>query len=685
MKKKCVWISTMLLVLQSCETDLITPSAPNQLATSDIGLTSQAQVVTNTYYVDVNGNDAGDGSISKPFKTLRQAVSKVPVNQGYTLQLSAGTFIENSSIEVPLGVSVVGAGIDKTILKAASSFYYYPASPGYSLDKFLIRLNGVSPSNGNQVLKGFTIDGDGKKLHGGIYIRYRNNIKIDQIKVQNANFNGIWLWDVKDTKLKDSQIINSAWGNTGYCTGALNVGNLERVDIDNLTINESTGYGIKAIGPGGNNNIVNLTIHDSRVSVHPTGLWNAGMAPNIAIELWQVNLVGSEIYNTYVDNTISLVNSNATPSTGVKTIRVHHNTIDMETRAKGAGYGIELTVHDVEIDHNYFIKGTNGIANWDHAMQNWNIHHNTFYSLQGTYPGEILRSQKNGLHNVKLYNNTIEFTGTKTMNVVGIYGGNSNNVDIKNNLIINNNTAYSYYPNKLIHLEKTATLATLMVSNNLFYNLHLSTIAGIYTNNKVVDPQIVKTGNRPDAYYMPKAGSPLINSAMNVGYPFLDLAPDIGAFEYAPAATDNNLVELNLDSSDATLSGKLVSGYDAQALKSSYFYVPIGSGKNYTVPPPAAATFSFQLPKSDSYVVWAKIKAPTSSNQRYYIYNGNGKWFSWITGIQQEWKWVKVSEASSSTVFNFVKGNNQFKMAWLDENVKVDQVFITNNLNATPN
>ena len=488
----------------------------------------------NTFYVSTTGdNAAGDGTAAKPLKTLAFAITKVPVSQGYTIELSAGTFIENGLIEVPLGVNITGAGIDQTILKSASSFYYHPATPGYATDKFLISLNESSQQNGNQTLKGFTIDGDSKQLHGGIYVHNRTNVVIDGVKVQNTNFTGLWLWDVKNSKVKNTQFINCSWGSTSYCSGALNLGNVESVEVDHITVDESIGYGIKAIGPGGNNNIINVKIHDSRISVTPFGLWNNGSAPNIAIELWSVNLVGNEIYNNYVDNTISLVNSNATPSTGIQTIRVHHNTIDMDARAHGLGYSIELTIHDAEIDHNYFNKGTYGIANWDHPMQNWSIHHNTFYAIQGTYPGEIVRSQSSGLHTVKLYNNTIEFASDKTMNVVGVYGGTSENVEIKNNLFIDSNTSYSYYPNQLIHLENGAALNNLEVKNNLFDTLPVGSVPGAYLNNVMVpDPMIQKIGSRSETYYMPKAGSPLIGAGINVGLAFTGSTPDIGAYEY---------------------------------------------------------------------------------------------------------------------------------------------------------
>jgi hypothetical protein len=479
------------------------------------------------------------------------AVTKVAANQGHTIQVGAGTFIESGLVEVPLGVSIAGAGKDITIIKAASSFYYHPGDPGYGTDKFLISLREYNQLDGNQSLRNFTIDGDSKQLHGGIYVRYRNKVMIDQVKVQNTNFSGIWLWDVKDSQITNTQLVNCSWGSTGYCSGALNLGNVERVEIAQLNVNESTGYGIKAIGPNGYNNVFNLKIHDSYVSVNPFGLWNNGSAPNIAIELWQVNLVGCEIYNSYVDNTISLVNSNATPSTGIQTIRVHHNTIDMDTRSHGSGYGVELTIHDAEIDHNYFIKGSQGIANWDNPMQNWSIHHNTFYAIQGTYPGEVVRSQWSGLHNVKLYNNTIEFASDKTMNVVGVYGGTSDNLDIKNNLVLNSNTSYNYYQNEFIHSEHAATIGNLQVLNNSTTNLGagslLASLLGFLLPNPLInldvlpDPSVSKTGIRPQPFYLPATGSSLINAGRDVGFPYAGSAPDIGAYEFGAPALPNEL------------------------------------------------------------------------------------------------------------------------------------------------
>jgi hypothetical protein len=535
MRKIILWLSLAILLFQCHKTELTSPQNNQSLHLNQVDLNSMVTTTaSNSFYVSVTGSDAGNGSAANPWRTLGHAASNVPANQGFIIVLSAGTFVENAMVEIPNGVSVVGAGIDTTILKAASSLYYYPPYPEYDRYKFLINLHDTNQMNGNQTLSGFTIDGDEKKLHGGIFVRKRNNVIIENVKVQNTNFTGIWLWDVKDAKVRNSEIINASWGSTAYCSGALNLGNIENVEIYGIRINESRGYGIKAIGPAGNdiNNVINLKIHDSRVSVHPYGLWNNGQAPNIAIELCDVRMVGSEIYNTYVDNTISLITNRTLTSTGIQTIRVHHNRLDMITRANGAGYGVELTIHDAEVDNNYFLGGQYGIVNWDHAMQNWIIHHNTFFALENIYPGDIVRSQTSGLHNVKIYHNAVEFTGTKTMNVVGLYGGASNNVEIINNLFINNNTGYSYYPNELIHLENGASVSALAVKNNSFSRLPIGTVPGTYQGNLTSDPLLTLTGDRPFQYYMPKEESPLVNAGLHLGYNFHGSGPDIGVVEW---------------------------------------------------------------------------------------------------------------------------------------------------------
>jgi hypothetical protein len=68
------------------------------------------------YYVSLSGNNANDGSSSRPWRTIQYAATKVPANQGHTIKIAAGTFVENQ-ILVPQGVHVLGEGRDITIIK----------------------------------------------------------------------------------------------------------------------------------------------------------------------------------------------------------------------------------------------------------------------------------------------------------------------------------------------------------------------------------------------------------------------------------------------------------------------------------------------------------------------------------------------------------------------------------------
>ncbi|HMG94497.1 MAG TPA: Ig-like domain-containing protein [Chryseolinea sp.] len=514
-------------------------------------------IMAADYYVSTSGNDAsGNGSQGSPWRTLRFACTKVAANQGHTIRLSSGTYVEQQ-INVPTGVNVIGAGRDLTIIKSDPSFYYNPASPGFATDKLLMNVSSGSMTAGNQSIKDFTIDGDGKKLHGGIFLKNRSNVTIQGVKIQYTNFTGLWLWDVNDSRITDVQLKNCSWGSSSWCSGALAVANLLRVEIDHVSIDEGVGYGVKALGTTGPMHYVKF--HDNNVSVVPTGAWSGGSAPNIAFELWNVDMKGSEIYNNFFDNTVSLIMDQpqwATPK-GIQTIRVYNNVLDMEKRAGGNGYALEVSMHDIEIDHNHIHKGKYAIANWDtHGtkMSNWSIHHNTFYGIVNSYPGDIVRAQNTGFHNVKFYNNTVEFVGTGTTNLVASYGGTSENVEIKNNLIINSATAYNWYPNKLVYLEN-ATLSNLQVVNNFLVNQAVGTVPGTYTNNITTgDPKITKSGNRPSPYYVPAAGSPLIDAGLSLGLSFSGTKPDIGAYESGSSASTIAVTGVTVTPSAASLS-----------------------------------------------------------------------------------------------------------------------------------
>ncbi len=199
-------------------------------------------------------------------------------------------------------------------------------------------------------------------------------------------------------------------------------------------------------------------------------------------------------------------------------------------------------------------------------------------------------------------------------------------------------------------------------------------------------------------------GTTKLGEALTSPYSFAWASVPAGNYSLTAKATDNSgatsistavpvvvsdpstAFQLGLLSTDAVLSGGITLTSDPTASSGSYFAMPAGNGTNYYIPPSATATFNFQLPKTDTYFVWARVKSATVSNQGYYIYDGKGNWTNWQAGVNTNWTWVKLSDSSTGAVssFNFGQGLNQLQMAWNDDNVQIDRILITNDAMLVP-
>jgi hypothetical protein len=92
------------------------------------------------------------------------------------------------------------------------------------------------------------------------------------------------------------------------------------------------------------------------------------------------------------------------------------------------------------------------------------------------------------------------------------------------------------------------------------------------------------------------------------------------------------------------------------------------------------------MPVSDNYLVWVRVRSPSADNQRYFIDPGTGNWIPWEAGIHPTWSWVKVTDSTSGlpALYALKEGFNTFSMGWCDDNVQVDRILITNDLNFDP-
>lgn len=520
-------------------------------------------------YIATTGTDTGNCSNSASpcltfVYTMTQAVS------GDLVQAAAGTYVENNYISVPTNVDIRGAGIDLTIVRGASGLWDDFDDFDYEWDKSLFQYVSGSETQGDQYIKDLTIDGQGtayndgtgpthstllndRGMYGGVYIRYRNDVTVDGIKVRKCFFDAVMVFNTRDSKILNSTFIDNAYGQSAFASGNVMWGGdyNSNLEISGCTVNEGFGNGMKAFAGQPSQGTVTFNVYGNNISVTPTGQWAGGGAPNIAFENWGVEMANCELHDNYLDANISLVN-NDQDDDGVPTIRVYNNEMDMITRAAGDGYPLELSVSYAEVDHNYFIGGENAsISNYQSAIYptlatkytDWEIHHNVFIAPQATNPSFIVRMESEGSDNVYFYNNVVDIdniTGDgqsnhRAVGVIALVANSSSatNIQVKNNVIWSKSGGTeSPFSNRIFYLGTGASVSSSNVEYNQVNGLAVGSVSGVtYSNNGTATPGFTATGIKPLPYYKPTTSGNLDQTGVNVGLPFNGTAPSRGRYE----------------------------------------------------------------------------------------------------------------------------------------------------------
>ena len=494
------------------------------------------------YYVSVTGNDSNNGSQASPWRNISKAIASVPANAGHVINIGAGTFTESNYIYVPSGVSIIGAGSKQTKILVNKYFDLETTlndcsgqgGRGWntSIDQFVIQI----ASGSNQTFRGFAMDGQGRKNHGGIYMETGTKIIFDDLDIQNFKFTGLWVHNSVDTEVMNCYLKDNCYG-----TGGQDAGNIMFHANTNLLIHDNYiletgvmggkgGYGIKSYAKWHNNACFwqewdrnwnstanGMKIYNNTIIVPSLGTWLAGgnAVPDITIEFNSIGAVNCEIYNNNLNNHISLIGHGAN---NANSFNVHHNFFNLGNEYR---YTMEADAHGIEFHHNYVVGGNYPLAIWGNnaTVYNLRLHHNVFYA---TVPGLMINADHQEYSGFKFYNNTVYDT-QGISNIFGTSGGDGkySNVDIRNNLFIGNGAGF------------TNAGLTGNVSNNGFQGINP------YGNsNTTGDMKLMLTGNKPTTFFELQASSPAVNAGAAIaGYTDGSVGnPDLGAFEYGVAA-----------------------------------------------------------------------------------------------------------------------------------------------------
>lgn len=405
------------------------------------------------YHLSPDGSDKkGLGTSEFPWKCISYAINKV--SEGDTLFLDEGEYIEKQQLKLPSGISIIGSGIDKTIIR--SKYYFTIEKWEVNVDKFLFKVENSQ----NVCFRNFTLDGDSRSAYGGMFIDNTSYVSIHEIKLSNFNFCGLYWNNSENIEMSNFIVENCAWPNYNGCSGAIMIGNIRNGTIHDGLVMEDSGYGIKTnistwVHPHKLEAAIleNVDVYNIHFDMEPYGAWFGGIAPNFCLEYWNVVLRDCRIFNCYFNTCISLPSS--PKNKNGKTVEIFNNDFIMEFKPGVPSCAMEAGCPDMHIHHNYFKGGYYPLASFGGPVIGHKIHHNIFDDIWG-----ISIIQHNGVENSIIENNTFYVRNDLTF----LKSKKIDNVRISNNLFYCNKY-YNHSP-----LLNSESIKNVDVVDNWFYN-----------------------------------------------------------------------------------------------------------------------------------------------------------------------------------------------------------------------
>jgi hypothetical protein len=467
---------------------------------------------SRVYFVETNGSDRqGDGSETRPWRTIPKACASTPGGVGNTINVGAGTYVAAATCTVPCRTNLRGAGPRRTTVAGV-------ADP-------LVAIHDCAGHENTQLVRGLHLDG--RERTAGVYglrvIRTRG-VTISDMLVEgfrgppDAGGGAIDVEKAWDLDLGHSVLRDSGHAGRRACSGTLGLGDLYHSRVHDLTISEDRGYGVKSstngvAGPSHMRDVDFFNL-DVRASSTRCAVWST-----LAFELWETDTQNTTIRNSRFNRPVSLTDvGKGSPLQNGYRYRIHHNLFAIAT---DEDYALELDQNCSTIDHNYVVGGLYAIANFTRdPKRRISIHHNVFDNQVGPTTGLHLTA---GVRDATFYNNTVVLRqpslreGVFSLSELGLAGST---IRIVNNIFMN--------PNFWVGDKLGSGLDDAYIDHNEFYNLSAQGTAAVVGNTP-----LSLSGAFPSGY-VPKAASPAIDAGVAIpgitsGY--VGTAPDLGAFD----------------------------------------------------------------------------------------------------------------------------------------------------------
>jgi nitrous oxidase accessory protein len=382
--------------------------------------------------------------------------------EGASIELAAGTFELSAPLELKSGMTLKGAGIDKTIItgsadwKPATTSLPDPEMKTQGLDTraYLLRLK--------EKTVGVTVTGltlRGPQLHGGIYAWEPRGLRVSHVKIDDVLWSGIRTFGMKEAKIHDCQFVDAGgrWekgkpGERGGITG----GGVFAVWMADCEIYNNR---FTRTQPGKADEFYGLKIRQAkRCRIHHNTI-----EVNFSLELPFENDEDVEIDHNVLHGTVSIPKhaGGPVPKSG-RTFHIHHNYFK-DT------YSIEFVRNGVEIDHNLF--------DFDPSKDHGNLISGfgkaaaagpaSFHSNLVSNPGRGVIWINEPYSNLTIRNNHIIAHTTATPRKDGLFGFNAKS-DFKTIVIRDNVIECEGTPRPLLRNDASYTAT---IANNLLKNV----------------------------------------------------------------------------------------------------------------------------------------------------------------------------------------------------------------------
>ncbi len=371
----------------------------------------------------------------EPIQSSAELVAAVKAaKESDTIELAAGKFELEATLELKGKLTLKGAGVDKTTLTHTAN--WKPSTKtlpdpemkleGLDTDAYLIRLKrdttGVTISD-------MTLNCP--QLHGAIFAWFHKELHLHHLQIKDTLWCGLRTFGLQKAKIHDCEFVDAGgrWekgkpgvkgGNTGGGIFACWMSDCEIFDNRFHRTNEAPErefYGIKVR-------------QGTRCHVHHNTI-ETGFSMEFPFE----NDEDNEIDHNYCRYAISIPKyaGGVVPKSG-KTFHIHHNLFK-------DGYSIEFVRNGVEIDHNLFdfdvaSDGSNLISGFGNADAKGPA---SFHNNLVSNPGRGVIWINEVFNNLEVRNNHIITRTTKTPRKEGLFGFNPKcnfkTISFKDNLI----------------------------------------------------------------------------------------------------------------------------------------------------------------------------------------------------------------------------------------------------------